>query len=136
VADGLVDANVFVHAYAHDANTEECRNFLRALERGDRSTELTPLIVHELSYVLPRYLRQLTRSDVANYLLFVLSWPGVEADRPVLTEALERWRDAPGLSFVDAYVVTLALQRGLAVYTKNLGHFRAHGVQVPEPIPS
>lgn len=34
VDDGLLDTNVFIHAHANDSSSEECRQFLYALEQG------------------------------------------------------------------------------------------------------
>lgn len=49
MAEGYLDTNVFVHAYAHDQFTEECRRLLLALERGRVEAVLEPVILHELS---------------------------------------------------------------------------------------
>ena len=92
-------------------------------------------VLHELTYVLPRYLKQMTRSDVAEYLLMLISWPGVRCDRQLFGDALRRWRDTPGLGFVDAYLAALAVRRGVAVYTKNVREFVGQGVEVPNPLP-
>lgn len=62
---GLIDTNLFVHAHANDDATAECQAFLAALEQGRVRARLEPLVLHELSYALPRSIRQLTREDVA-----------------------------------------------------------------------
>jgi predicted nucleic acid-binding protein len=77
---GLLDTNVFIHAHTADAHAEECQRCLAALEIGKLRARLEPVILHELSYVLPRYLKQMTRQQVAEYLLMVLDWPGVEGE--------------------------------------------------------
>lgn len=92
-------------------------------------------VLHELSYVLPRYVKQMTRRDVGDYLLMILSWPGVRADKDVLVETAHRWRGTAGLGFVDAYLVTLAGRRAAPLYTKNVRELRAQGVDVPDPLP-
>lgn len=135
MAEGYLDTNVFVHAYAHDQFTEECRGLLLALERGRVQAVLEPVILHELSYVLPRYLKQLTREDVANYLLMVSSWNGVRGDKGVMVDAVQRWRSTPGLGFADAYLAARAVTGGSPVYTKNVSDFEAQGVSVPQPLP-
>ena len=70
---GLIDTNTFVHAHAHDASTEECRAFLAALESGKVQAVLEPIVLQELSYALPHYLKQMDRGQVAEYLLMVLA---------------------------------------------------------------
>ncbi len=136
MADALLDTNVFIHAHAHDAFTEECRAFLSALEQGRLRADLEPLILHELSYALPRYLKQMTRQNVAAYLLMVLSWAGVQGEKDTLVDAVERWWQTPGLSFADAYLAAVATRRGCAIYTKNVRELAGQGVEIPSPLPS
>ena len=132
---GLLDTNIFVHAHTHDAHAEGCRRFLAALETGGVRARLEPIILHELSYTLPRYLKQMSRADVAVYLLTVLSWPGVEGDKAVMIDTVARWARTPGLAFADAYLAALAGQRGCSVYTLNLRELRGQGVDAPSPLP-
>jgi len=86
--------------------------------------------------VLPRYLRQLRRTDVAAYLLMLLGWPGIEADKDILTTAVELWGGHPQLSFVDAYLAARGNREDRPVFTKNVGDFRSTGVEVPDPLPA
>ena len=133
---GLLDTNVFIHAQAQDPASHECVLFLSALEAGQVQAILDPIILHELSYVLPRYLQQMTRMDIAEYLLMVLSWDGVRGEKGVLVDAVERWRATPGLSFADAHLAALASDQGRPVYSKNLRELRGQGVEVPDPLPT
>jgi predicted nucleic acid-binding protein len=70
---GLLDTNIFIHAHTTDVHAQECQRFLAALESGRLRARLEPLVLHELSYALPRYIKQMTRPEVAEYLLTVLS---------------------------------------------------------------
>lgn len=130
-SDGLLDTSVFIHAQAHDQHSADCSRFLAALERGDATAYLHPLVWHELSSALPHYLKQMTRQDVATYLLTVLSWPGVIGDKALMVDATERWRDTPGLSLVDAFLAALASNLNAPVYTKNVREIQGQGVDVP-----
>ena len=131
---GLLDTNVVIHAHTSDVHAADCRAFLAALERGERRARLEPLVLHELSYALPHYLRQMNRDDVGQYLLMVLSWPGVVGDVSLMVDAVERWRGTPGLSFADAYLCAVALREGVPVYSKNLRELRGQGVEAPSPL--
>jgi len=135
VADGLLDTNVFIHAHATDDHAAECRAFLAAIEGGRVSARLEPLILHELSYALPHYVRQMGRAEVAEYLLMVLGWQGVRGEVDLLVDTVERWRDTAGLSFADAYLAALAVRLGAPVYSKNLRELQAQGARVPAPLP-
>jgi predicted nucleic acid-binding protein len=136
MADGLIDTNVFIHAHTTDQLSDECRNFLAALAEGRLRARVEPLILHELSYALPRYVKQMTHDDIAAYLLMVLGWDGVQGDKGVMADAVERWWPTPGLSFADAYLAALAAQQECAVYTKNVRELVGQGVEVPQPLPS
>lgn len=136
MTSGLLDTNVFIHAHASDEWTAEYRALLGALETGSVSAVLEPLVVHELSYALPHYVKQMTRDQVGEYLLMVLSWDGVRGEKDTLVETVMRWRATPGLAFVDAYLATLAHQRSCPVFSKNVKQLAAQGVDVPVPLPS
>lgn len=136
MSDGLLDTNVFIHAHTTDSVSEECRRFLAALEQGRVRARLEPLILHELSYALPHYVKQMTRQQVAEYLLMVLSWDGVEGDKDVMVDAVQRWQETSGLSFADAYLAARAAERNCFVYSKNVRELEAQGVTVPQPLPA
>lgn len=135
-SDGILDTNVFLHAQSHDELSEECRRFLAAVEQGHLQTYLDPLVLHELSYSLPHYVKQITRDKIAEYLLGVLGWPGIQGEKDLMVEAVERWWRTPGLAFVDAYLAALARSRSCPVYTKNVREFATQGVHVPNPLPA
>jgi predicted nucleic acid-binding protein len=71
-ATGYLDTNVIIHALSRDAHAEECRRLLSAVRDGQISVLLEPIIVHEITYSLPRYAKQMQRSDVAEYLESVI----------------------------------------------------------------
>ncbi|HUX86165.1 MAG TPA: PIN domain-containing protein [Chloroflexota bacterium] len=134
--DGLIDTNVFIHAQTYDAHSEECLRFLEAIREGRVQARLEPLLIHELSYALPHYRKGMNRAETADYLLTVLSWEGFTGEKDKLVDAVRRWRDAPGLTFVDAYLATLALGDGCPVFTKNASELSRQGVVVPIPLPN
>ncbi len=133
---GLLDTNVFIHAHATDAHSAECQQFLAALESGAVRARIEPLILHELSYALRHYLKQITREETAQYLLSVLTWKGVEGEKDLLAQTVQRWASTPGLSLPDAYLAEIASRDGCEVYTKNVGELRAQGALVPDPLPT
>ncbi len=132
---GLIDTNVFVHALTQDPLQEECLSFLNALESGTIRARLNPLVVHELTYALPKYLKQITRNGIAEFVLSVLSWPGIVTDDDLIVQAVKAWVGMPHVGFVDAYLSVVARTDDVAVYTKNVNHLLALGAQVPNPLP-
>src|SRR4051794_9649927 len=79
----------------------------------------------------PRYVKQMTRQDMVEYLLMVLTWDGVVGEKDLMAEAVQRWADTPGLSLVDAYLATLAVRSHCPVFTKNLRSFAGKGPKPP-----
>ena len=92
-------------------------------------------MLHELSYSLRYDAKQMTRAEIAQFLLSVLSWPGVDGDKDVMVEAVQRCGGTPGLGFVDAYLAMLAIRQHRPVYTKNVNEFAGQGVGVPGLLP-
>lgn len=135
-APGLLDTNVFIHAHTRDSASVECRRFLAALEVGGVRAVMDPLMLHELSYALPHYLKQMARADVAEYLPMILSWDGVQGEKGMLVDAVERWRDSSGLSFADAYLASVAVEQDRPIYSKNVRELHGQGAVVPNPLPA
>jgi predicted nucleic acid-binding protein len=120
---GYLGTNLFVHIVSRDGHAEERRQFLEAVESGTIQAQLEPLILHELSYALPRFAKQLNRDDVASYLISIVEWPGVLADKPVLIDTVHRWRQTPGLGFADAYLASLAARDDSPIFVLRARSF-------------
>ena len=136
MVDGLVDTNIFIHAQTRDLYAEECLLFLEAVMAGRVRAQIEPMILHELSYALRHYRKEMTRLQIAAYLLMVLSWAGVRGEKDVLADTVRRWRDTPDLAFVDAYLAAVASERKCPVFTKNIAELRKQGVAVPGRLPA
>jgi predicted nucleic acid-binding protein len=134
-SSGLLDTNVVIHAIANDGRTAECRAMLDELAAGRISAVLDPLVVHELSYGIPRYRKTQSKSQVAQVLLWLIGLDGIECEKDLLRDAIDRWAANPGLGFVDAWLAARAARAGVPVYTKNVKHFAGQGVAVPDPLP-
>ena len=133
--DPLLDTDIFIHALTHDLHSAVCQSLLRALSSGTCRAILDPLVVHELTYVLPRYVKNMTRDDVAQYLTSVISWDGVIADKETLIESLRLWSTQP-VAFIDAYLAARAGGEDRPVYTRNVVDLESGGAIVPESWPT
>lgn len=118
--EGYVDTNVFLHAQANDAHTSGCRALLRAAADGQITLRVDPLVLHELTYVLPRYVKTMTRSDVVLYCRSVLQWPGIHLDEaPFWLMVLETWEADERLSWTDAVLIRRAQDTALPLWSRN-----------------
>jgi predicted nucleic acid-binding protein len=129
---GILDTSVVQDALTQDSWSEGCRTFLRRLEDGSVQAIIDPVVVHELTYSIPRYLKGASRAQIADIILVVLEVAGTVDLTGILESSLVRWRDTPGLSFVDAYLGTWALAEGRPVYTVNRRDFQRQGVEAPD----
>lgn len=132
--EGILDTNVFLHAHTSDDHARECQRLLTAVATGNQVAVLDPLVAHELSYALPRLRKQMTRADIADYLLQVLSWDGIRGETDLLTDTIRIWRAATGIGFVDAYLAARGRRESRPIYTKNRRHFEGRGVVLPDPL--
>jgi predicted nucleic acid-binding protein len=136
MTEGLIDTNVFLRAITRDTHADEYRAFLALIEQGQIQVQIDPLVIHELSYTLPRLRQHRTRDEVAAFLLTLLTWPGIIGDKVLLVDAIQRWQAVDGLGFVDAFLTARAIRERWAIYTKNIRHFTNQGIEIPDPLPS
>lgn len=47
--DSLLDTSVVIHAQTHDRESDECRRFLAAIERGTIRVRVEPVVLYELT---------------------------------------------------------------------------------------
>ena len=97
---------------------------------------LHPLVVHELMYVLQRIRRSWDRARIAQHVVEVLGWPGVVGETEILRLAIKRCSSTPQLSFVDAYLIEIALLEERPVYPIDVRDFASYGVVRPSPLSS
>lgn len=132
-SDGLLDTNVLVHFLLRDDRSGECREFLALVQAGQRRARLEACVVHELTFVLGRVLKQMTRADIVAYLRQIISWPGTDCDQALLLGALDRWQ-RPGVAFVDALLITQARLGEGRIFAINAKDVRDADVDVPDPL--
>jgi len=122
---GWLDTNVFVHALQpNDREYARSREVLDALAGGRAKGWLSPLVAHELTYVLRRFPAYQTRAAIQTYLLTILSNRNIQAeDKPMLVAAVTRWAVSASLAFVDAYLTELAQRDTVPVCSANARDF-------------
>mgnify|MGYP001465436503 CR=1 FL=1 len=121
---GWLDTNIFLHSLFHnDPQYGRCREILAALEDGSAEGWIDPVIVHELTYALPRHPSFSSRQAIQGYIRNVLLTAAIHADdKEGLIEAVALW-DAYGIGFADSWLRILAGRRRLPVCSANRRHF-------------
>ena len=133
---GILDTNILIHALTADAHGADCRRFLERVRSGEITVLLTSVVAFEFTYAVSRYARQMTRGDIADYLVSVMALPSVELEDELLVDTARLWAKTPGLGFVDAYLGLRAQREELPVFTKNIRHFERFDIQLPNPLGS
>jgi hypothetical protein len=107
-------------------------DFLRAVGSGQVTTWVDPLVLYELTCVLPRYVQGMTRSDVALYQRTVLSWPGTVLDDKAFWVDVVDLREVDArLSWTDAVLIRQAQRTGRGIRTRNVLDFARHDMAAP-----
>ncbi|HVA92107.1 MAG TPA: PIN domain-containing protein [Chloroflexota bacterium] len=121
---GWLDTNLFIHAlYTGDREFARSRALVDSLADGRGEGWLSPLVIHELTYVLSRRPEFPTRAAVHGYLASILHASGVQLeDSTTMRAAAARWATGT-VSFVDAYLTELALRDELPVCSANRRDF-------------
>ncbi len=133
--DGFLDTNVIVHAFTNDSFSRECGAFLDKLESGEQRARLEIFVVHELTYTLPRSLKQLSRTEIGSILATMFEWPGViVSDKHLLLVALNRWSSSQSLGFGDSLLIFHAESQVVPIFTKNVREMRDYGVEIPDKL--
>lgn len=122
---GWLDTNVFVHALQpNDREYARSRALLDALADSRAEGWLSPLVMHELTYVLGRFPAYQTRAAIQTYLLAILASPGMRVeDKPTLIATVARWSVSASIGFVDAYLAELAQRDAVPVCSANARDF-------------
>lgn len=123
---GWLDATVFVHAlFVNDPHRPRCIEVLESLESGEGEGWIDAIVVHELTYVLPRALPKKfsNRAAVAEYLLSFLALRNLHANnKDALIATLQRW-SVSQVAFADARLLTLGEAHSLPICTVNKRDF-------------
>lgn len=131
---GLIDTNILIHALTHDAQGLDCRAFLEQVQLGRQQVVLTTLVVFEFTYAVARYVKQMSRRDIGEYLIGLMALPAVRVDDDLLSESIRIWMQSGNLGFVDAYLAVRAERERIPIYTKNLRDFQNFDVETPDPL--
>lgn len=109
----LLDTNVILRLLLNDhpAHSPEALDAFRRAERGELRLVVAPLIVAECCYVLMGPVYRMDRAAIAEILIEVLLFEGVECDdRAVVVAALQAFGER-AIDFADGYLRALSQAR-------------------------
>ncbi len=109
----LLDTNVILRLLLNDHPTLSGRalDVFRRAERGEQRLVLVPLIVAECCYVLKGPVYRMDRAVIADILIEVLLFEGVECEeRGIVVAALQGFGER-AIDFADCYLRALSQAR-------------------------
>jgi len=133
----LLDTNVFVRYIVGVVVESDVRLVEHAAEvfesarNGTDEFTTTDAVIAEVVYVLTSSTYQLSRQDVRDRLMTLLSLPGCAIpNRTVLLKALVMWESIPRLDFVDSHLVAIASREdSLTLVTFDTALAKSAGTQ-------
>jgi predicted nucleic acid-binding protein len=113
---GYLDTNIFVHVlHPNDDHHDRCKAITDALQDGTATGWIDATAVYELTFILARRRRFPDRRAIAEYVIGIISAPGVQTDdRQALLTALQYWV-SQNSGFADAWLLARALTDGRPV---------------------
>ena len=112
--EAILDANILLRYLTDEPRelADRAAGILEAAEARQAALVVASLTLAEVVYVLGSVYHW-SRNEITERLLDLLSASVlVVLERDVIVQALQWYRDVPGLHFADAYVAALALARG------------------------
>jgi predicted nucleic-acid-binding protein len=114
-----IDTNVLVRVITGDV-PEQANAALREFDDADQGEFfIDPTVIVELCFVLEYHDYAMTRADIADALLTLISSPQINASKEAV-RALELYKKHLKLDFTDCYLFALGGKNGVFTYDKDL----------------
>jgi predicted nucleic-acid-binding protein len=109
----VVDANILLRYLTDDPRelADRATALLETAEREGVALVIAPLILAEVVYVLQSVYSWERRDIAARLLNLVAAAVFTVSEAETMLQALEWYRDTPGLDFADVYIAALARTR-------------------------
>jgi predicted nucleic acid-binding protein len=131
-----LDTDVFVRFLVQPASEQDghfnrlAGDILGSNQASGEEFTATDAVIAEVVYVLQSHLYQLTREEVQQRLMTVLSRSNcLLPSRHSVIDALEIWVEQPKLSFVDAHLLCVARREAAPLVTFDTALAKAAGTQ-------
>lgn len=131
-----LDTNVFIRFLVEPASEQDslfnrlAGDILASDQAGGEDFTTTDAVIAEVVFVLQSHLYQLTREEVQQRLMTVLSRSNCRIpSRHSVIDALGIWVEQPRLSFVDAHLLCVARREATTLVTFDTALAKAAGTQ-------
>lgn len=133
-----LDANIFLRYFTKDdkKKAEACLRLFEEVERRERIVATTAITISEVVYVMTsKNLYDFSRSEAKNYLISLLSLPGVRfSEKKICIRALQIFETDSRLDFEDAYLVaSLEINKTKEIYSYDRDFDRIPWIERREP---
>ncbi len=126
----LLDANIIIRFLVSDDPNKASR-VEKLLANENNKNILLDTVVAEIIWVLGSYY-QFDKSSILESLKALIHYKSVMCNRALLERALTIW-EKYNISFIDAYLVSVAKLKGLNIYSYDFKFDKVDGVTRQEP---
>ena len=126
----LLDANIIIRFLVSD-DPNKANRVEKLLANQNNKNILADIVVAEIIWVLGSYY-QFDKSSILESLKALIHYKSIMCNKTLLESALTIW-EKYNISFVDAYLISLAKLKGLDICSYDFKFDKVDGVTRQEP---
>ena len=126
----LIDTNLIIRFLVND-DLQKAARVKKILQESKVANILPDLVIAEIIWVLSSYY-ELEKASIINKIRALIHVKTIECNKTLMDQSLTNW-EKYNISFVDAYLVSVAKLKGLNIYSYDFKFDKVDGVTRQEP---
>jgi len=126
----IIDTNLIIRFLVND-DPQKAARVKKVLQESKTANVLPDLVIAEIIWVLSSYY-ELDKVSIISKIRALIHVKTVDCNKALLDQALANW-EKYNISFVDAYLVSVAKLKSLNIYSYDLKFDKVDGVTRIEP---
>ncbi|OGD89162.1 hypothetical protein A3J17_01260 [Candidatus Curtissbacteria bacterium RIFCSPLOWO2_02_FULL_40_11] len=126
----LLDANIIIRFLVSD-DPNKANRVEKLLAGQNNKNILVDIVVAEIIWVLGSYY-QFDKSSIIESLKALIHYKSIVCNKTLLESALTLW-EKYNISFIDAYLISVAKLKSLNIYSYDVKFDKVDGVKRQEP---
>lgn len=126
----LIDTNLIIRFLVND-DPQKAARVKKVLQENKTTNILPDLVIAEIIWVLSSYY-ELDKDSIINKIRALIHVKTIDCNKTLLDQSLAIW-EKYNISFVDAYLISVAKLKGLNIYSYDLKFDKVDGVIRQEP---
>lgn len=126
----ILDTNLIIRFLVND-DPQKAARVKKVLQESKTANILPDLVIAEIIWVLSSYY-ELDKDSIINKIRALIHVKTIDCNKTLLDQSLANW-EKYNISFVDAYLISVAKLKGLNIYSYDLKFDKVDGVIRQEP---